>query len=1086
MKNFYIFFLIFLPFCLASMAQQPAQKHNDIPKGIFSTLAYISDNNTVFNNFILLADAEKIASEWEINGFSLNATQDGSVLSTGKYAPNAALTATSPLITLPDAEGGDKLWLTLDEAFDTEYHYDFVRVLVSLDGTQSGKVIYAKTGKTGRVTDYIDLTRYAGKSLRLTLQLTADESFEGAGWTLFKLAIGVEKAATAQIQTRASSSSSIAKITVSNVNTDKFPGEILISFTVEDAAGNHISGLTKDDFIFGDDALNIADNATCFNLTEANESNKPAVDLFFIFDNSASMDTHINQVKNALHALTAELYGRYDLRVGLMRFGIGTGTPASTLCLDENIKLEAAPDGSGYLWYIDTENRLKAFQRFIEDHTTTDGFIEQGWEALKILANTPVNYRNNAKKAFVLLGDEPVRDGSNTYDYCGGTRVPLSTTQNEVIELLQDKGVQAFMIIADNVDSYSDYAPIATATGGETQNIFSNDYSSLMTKIANKISGRYILSYCLSDTVGLTPEVCRSITIESAENSSVQGEKCYIPQVKSITRTPETEALDKTSQPRKTTDVEVGVTVCAEAGVDSVVLHYKTKHESLYHTLSNTDSDSENPPCWTYLFTIPALAVDSPLVEYKFNAFLKDGSMLVSIPPNQEYQTWTFAVAPNFPPVISDVQISGINSCDEITVRAKITDTTEYLVKKQLHYRINRTASEFISMDMTPCDTCGNDVYEARIPASAVSESGLLYYIYTTDNHGAQGWYGSPENPVYLSVAENLPDNGEERATMLVEFNREAVLNNCAMLRQGDILRAYFMNDCGRYQIGGEQTVPGGSDKINLLLYGSSQTTGKDGFDEDELVQFRILRDGYEYVLSTLGAAVVFETGGNRTVNTVYKTMDVPGIEISYFMNGRLIPTGDTEISAAKGTDFGQGTNVLRAFSISNTGCATLTIKDILLSDNVNFSIVSPNTMSIKPDTVQEFGIIYKGAATATAKVTVHNNAVLLPDEYIFPGEYTFLVSGRNNATPTFDPEMVVSDTGERMEHVTFLLDRERMVTIKIYDSNNNLMKVIFGPQLMIQGNHSVYFQTTDFKKDIYYCIMESEGYTCKKDFKIK
>jgi len=158
------------------------------------------------------------------------------------------------------------------------------------------------------------------------------------------------------------------------------------------------------------------------------------------------------------------------------------------------------------------------------------------------------------------------------------------------------------------------------------------------------------------------------------------------------------------------------------------------------------------------------------------------------------------------------------------------------------------------------------------------------------------------------------------------------------------------------------------------------------------------------------------------------------------------------------------------------------------LSDNVNFSIVSPNTMSIKPDTVQEFGIIYKGAATATAKVTVHNNAVLLPDEYIFPGEYTFLVSGRNNATPTFDPEMVVSEERGKddMMYVTFLLDRERMVTIKIYDDDANLIKVIFGPQRMIQGNHSVYFQTTDFANGKYLCEMESEGEINKVKFNIE
>lgn len=68
----------------------------------------------------------------------------------------------------------------------------------------------------------------------------------------------------------------------------------------------------------------------------------------------------------------------------------------------------------------------------------------------------------------------------------------------------------------------------------------------------------------------------------------------------------------------------------------------------------------------------------------------------------------------------------------------------------------------------------------------------------------------------------------------------------------------------------------------------------------------------------------------------------------------------------------------------------------------------------------------------------------------------------------------------------TFLLDKEREVTLKIYGDDGILRKIICGPQLKPQGNHNVYFQITNFPNGEYFCEIESKGEINKVKFKIE
>lgn len=81
------------------------------------------------------------------------------------------------------------------------------------------------------------------------------------------------------------------------------------------------------------------------------------------------------------------------------------------------------------------------------------------------------------------------------------------------------------------------------------------------------------------------------------------------------------------------------------------------------------------------------------------------------------------------PLIIHEPIVSGTKGQD-IPVEVIITDNIE-VVAATLYYRKNGTPM-YSTLSMEPCEEC-MDVYEAAIPASAVTTTGLEYYIWATD-----------------------------------------------------------------------------------------------------------------------------------------------------------------------------------------------------------------------------------------------------------------------------------------------------------------------------------------------------------------
>ena len=152
-----------------SLTSALAQKSDVMPKGQFLEI-YNAEKTYDNVGGIYSADASKLSTEWTSNDFSLETINGNQYFSTNGYAPNANKIATSNSISLPNIVGKQRIIMQIEQSFETESFYDFIYVNVN------GQEVYRKSGKTSLMTDYIDLTSFAGQTVQLSLQLTSDGS----------------------------------------------------------------------------------------------------------------------------------------------------------------------------------------------------------------------------------------------------------------------------------------------------------------------------------------------------------------------------------------------------------------------------------------------------------------------------------------------------------------------------------------------------------------------------------------------------------------------------------------------------------------------------------------------------------------------------------------------------------------------------------------------------------------------------------------------------------------------------------------------------------------------------------------------
>lgn len=948
------------------------QRTNDVfPKGEF-TDAYTPPSLYQKISSIYTSDTGTMSNDWKSTSFSQQKTKKGkSLYGTGTYAANAQLSTTSPSILLPSVGKNERLILQLTQSYEVENNYDFISVWVLENGTETE--VYRRSGKTNEVDDHINLTAYAGKRIELSFRLMADDSYEGTGWSIVK--IDLYNATKSQTQTKGSASTKTRptlrgggnhSLDILSVNTETFPNAIFIEFTVKDGNGNFVDSLTLDDFTVTDD---YSPRIGCTKLLKVSEGMKEAVDIVFLVDNSGSMSDDIAKIQNAITAFLPQLEGKCDARVGLLRFGQYPEPPCPNYATIES--------GAQFFYNLDTAG-IRSFLTDIWSRNEDSGAYEPYYEVLNWAANQPLAYRPNAKKVFIMIGDERVNDNYNNYQ-CNHTTAS-SLTATGVANTLNQKGIQAFFIWS--MSYAGDVAPIAAATGGLIENIYQNTYDDILDNFSQAMTEKYILRYCLdTDPATVNPTVSHIVEV-TYNAAQVSDTISYFPiSSPNIVRSLATQTLDNTTQPDNVA-VTVEATVVLNGNTLNYIDFYYKQYNDTYITVRKTAQQGTAVGSnIVFTFTIPAGAVQDPLVEYYFkaNTTFNTGSSLinkeVSSPPyNPDFFAWTFAVMPNFPPKIDTVTMSVQNvvPCKQITVCATVTDNTQSIDgTPTLYFRTKGTPSIFLHENMQPIAP-NSHRYCATIPASVVQVPGIEYYIVAKDNYGTLGLYGTVSQPKEINISAQ-PLSSSYPCYVMVGYYANIEIE-CEPLQTSDTIEVYFTNDCGELQLSSRFKWNGVGSSLMFPIYGDDNPNDdyKNGFYDGELVQFKLIRNGIDYGLAT--PPVYYNSQGTPILITAASGATASAVSIKG--NNIVIQHNDITPSVADSTDFEiSSVPVTKTFSITNTGCDRLLVKSIALSDNANFSATMPNNTLIAPGYSENFTITYQGLASANATVTVSTNA---------------------------------------------------------------------------------------------------------------
>lgn len=608
----------------------------------------------------------------------------------GDYADHADDWLISPAIALPAANASAPLTLSIMEWFQLESGYDYGYVKISSDNGATWKTLSARDGSSGWRQQQVDLTQYAGRTVKLAFHLTADGSRNFPGWYIEQIQITRNVAAALEA-------------TMTSLDSRNFPF-VFMNVAVS-AEGQALPGLTKSNFtVFENNVL----QSDYFEVTPPQSGGGVRLaDVVFIMDNSGSMGEEISAVSdNVFNFVNALSVSRVDFALGLCRFG-GYENNGNPIVEDNGILTTDADHFKNTVWQRNYAN----------------GGKEPGYYALAQSA-AGFSFRPGAQKIFIIITDE-------TPDQGGATLA-------QTLALLQSNAVTLFALTEASL--FGLFEPLTTATNGKYFDIYS-PFDQILQHITSQVSNSYVISYRSSNPAfdGTTRAVRVRVT-HQAEADTATGS--YVPgSVPVIRRTAATRAYHEQAWAEGTS-----FSITAEI-VDDVAPHMQEAR--LYYKRTGAATYSSVPMTWhsgnDYRGLIPGSAVKTPGVDYYLTA--SDGVSTSSDPrTGPESNPYQIAILPNVAPVITHTPVTSLRPGNAITIRAQIEDRTNQVASAKLFYR--RIGQLLFQTSALNRLSAGG--YEGVIPAAYVSNQGVEYYLQATDDFGVSGFYGTADAPVVI------------------------------------------------------------------------------------------------------------------------------------------------------------------------------------------------------------------------------------------------------------------------------------------------------------------------------------------------
>ena len=774
--------------------------------------------------------------------------------------------------------------------------------------------------------------------------------------------------------TNAQVSSSKYNLQIINVNTENYPEAIFVEFTVTDEDDTFVHGLQEKDFVIKD---NSTKKYSCKRLIQELNEYKYPIDIVFLMDNSGTMMDEQKRISETLNDLLNGLSEKGDVKVALARYG-HTDYAYQLLSNDEYIWADIIKANSLSVFSpLRNTTDIEKFIVNVWNKNKLDGTYEPYYNALKWVAEQELDYRDDASKIFIMIGDEAYSNNNDA--------IPLE--EDKVANILSENGIQTFII--QNDDYKDEYDEIIQQTNGQFYDVDKWDENNILADIATEveIKENYVLRYCVeADSTSCNDK--REITIILNEDTISND---YYP-VKSATieRTEKTSALDD-EQVDANTSIELSAIVYKNRNqIDTLKLFYLSEGK-LYEKI-NTDCKVINDNQQEYSFTIPAEHVSGTHIAYYFETNAKvelnDYSRVTKITSpahTHELFTWTIAINPCKAPIISNVNNQIAVPCRSINISANVTD--DNLETVMLDYRMSNIDTDYKNVEMIQQL---EDHYIAFIPAESAADASIEYFIVATDKTGLQAHYGTPENPIIQKI-EALSVASKQDPMEIIIYGLDRITIGCNPITEKDTIAAYYPMRCGgavtdvlcSYATW-DKLIKG----FRLTVYGTASNSNvKNGFEKGDDIKLKLIQNGIDYILENHN---IKYSPNARITDFPYIAIGPKEPKASFYIENKQIER-DSDI------DFGScDRETTKIITLKNTGCENLYIRDFKL-DNELFEIKPFETEADKegilkilaPGESVNIDISYTPTFDANATLEIHTN---IPSDHI----YRFTLSGKS------------------------------------------------------------------------------------------
>ena len=596
-----------------------------------------------------------------------------------------------------------------------------------------------------------------------------------------------------------------ARMDINALDSGNFP--LIFGTAAVDTFGVGHGGLMQADFEVYENSVLQTD---LFQLTPPDSSGGGirVADIVFVVDNSGSMGGEQAAIDQNLTAFVDSLQqGLSDVSLGLVRFG-QSANGGSPIFVD------------GGALTLD----LEYYKTSVWPQNDISGSIEPGWEALHT-ASIAAGWRPGSQRIIIWLGDEDPSQGATT----------VSTATSSLLA----NNVTLFAFA--NSSYFERFRPatgpsIVDTTNGELYNI-TDGFDGILNSIATTINSTYTFRYQSSDV--LIDGSQREVVLRADVGGTVVYDTThYTPDKVTIQRTQSTLDLHLQGQVQNNSLViEADISDYASPFIQSATLFYKATGSASFSSVAMSVVSGT-----IYSATIPAAAVLDPSVKYYITA--TDGQKTASDPStNASVAPYQIAVLPNELPVITHTPPGPTTPGSAVTLVARVTDSTANVDSVFFAYRPVGTLS-YSAQAMT--DIGGGD-YEGTISGGSVIVPGVQYYIGAFDNYGVSALYGTPDQPIVVSV--NTPPVLAAIGAMTITTDDTLSISLSATDADGDPLTFSVSGDTAGSLLSGSifswapGAKPAGSYTITFVV-----ADGRGGTDSETVI-ITVDRAGGTFVL---------------------------------------------------------------------------------------------------------------------------------------------------------------------------------------------------------------------------------------------